>query len=29
MATTTESQPMLTALPPASGRAGFGGTLAS
>src|SRR4029077_6968917 len=29
MATTSESQPILTALPPASGRAGFGGTLAS
>ena len=29
MATTTQSQPILTALPPASGRAGFGGTLAS
>ena len=28
MATTTQSQPALTALPPASGRAGFGGTLA-
>jgi len=29
MATTTQAQPILTALPPASGRAGFGGTLAS
>src|SRR5271156_3048352 len=29
MATTTESQPTLTALPPASGRAGLRGTLAS
>src|SRR6201993_2805181 len=29
MAATTQSQPALTALPPASGRAGFGGTLAS
>jgi ABC-2 type transport system permease protein len=29
MAATTQSQPPLTALPPASGRAGFGGTLAS
>ena len=29
MATTTQSQPALAALPPASGRAGFGGTLAS
>jgi ABC-2 type transport system permease protein len=29
MATATESQPSLTALPPASGRAGFRGTLAS
>jgi ABC-2 type transport system permease protein len=29
MAATTQSQPMLTALPPASGRAGFRGTLAS
>src|SRR5580700_9360491 len=29
MATTTRSQPILTALPPVSGRAGFGGTLAS
>ena len=29
MATTTQSQPILTALPTASGRAGFGGTLAS
>jgi ABC-2 type transport system permease protein len=29
MAATTQSQPVLTALPPASGRAGFGGTLAS
>jgi ABC-2 type transport system permease protein len=29
MAATIQSQPDLTALPPASGRAGFGGTLAS
>jgi ABC-2 type transport system permease protein len=29
MAAATQSQPALTALPPASGRAGFGGTLAS
>ena len=29
MAATTGSQPILTALPPASGRAGLGGTLAS
>src|SRR5579872_4760650 len=29
MAAATQSQPMLTALPPASGRAGFRGTLAS
>ena len=29
MATTTQTQPALTALPPASGRAGFSGTLAS
>src|SRR5580693_10548904 len=29
MATTTQSQPILTALPPASGRAGLGGTLRS
>jgi ABC-2 type transport system permease protein len=29
MAATTESQPILTTLPPASGRAGFRGTLAS
>src|SRR3984885_8213709 len=29
MAATTQSQPLLTGLPPASGRAGFGGTLAS
>ena len=29
MAATTQSQPVLTALPPTSGRAGFRGTLAS
>src|SRR5215469_6159104 len=29
MAATTHTQPALTALPPASGRAGFGGTLRS
>jgi ABC-2 type transport system permease protein len=29
MATTTQTQPVLTALPPASGRAGFSGTLNS
>src|SRR3984893_17742271 len=29
MATTTQSQKILAALPPASGRDGFGGTLAS
>jgi ABC-2 type transport system permease protein len=29
MATTTQAEPILTALPPVSGRAGFRGTLAS